>query len=78
MLAEWAFKEPLYCIPEDYDPWFTVLSFRGLAVRPVLRCHGCVSGYRCGCNFVEVKLEACVRREMRCGVRGPAYPGQYH
>ena len=78
VLAEGAFKEPLYCIPEDYDAWFAVLSFCCFAVRPVLRYIGCVSGYSSGCNFVDVELEACVRREVRRGVWGPAYPGKHH
>ena len=78
MLAKWAFEESLYCIPEDYAAWFPIFSPCCFAVRPVLRGIGCVSSDRSGCNFVEVKLQARLRREMRRCVRGPAYPGEHH
>ena len=78
VFAERAFEEPLYCFPKDYDAWFTVLPFCCFAVRPVLRCIGCVSGYRRRCYLIEIELEACVSREVRCGVREPTYPCQYH
>ena len=78
VFAERAFKEPLYCFPNDYDTWFTVLPLCCFAVRPVLRCVSCVSGYRRRSYLIEVELEACVRGEQSSRVGGPAYPAEYH